>query len=174
MWPSHNVLISSLPLKFIYSEKAAKFCGIFTLLLSYVVPVKSKLKISQNFVAFSEYMNFKVRTYLSTAVFREIDRSHLCLLQFDKFWVWGKCNYRKRKSSELDETFSKKFVKSHPHTHWDLDRQLKKRSHSLLKVSTKYGGGIPLDWDGASHSGFKFWKSAKNDIQKNCKIDGSY
>ena len=45
--------------KFIYSEKATKFCGIFTLLLSYVVPVKSKVKISQNFVAFSEYMNFK-------------------------------------------------------------------------------------------------------------------
>ena len=36
-----------------------KICEIFTLLLSYVVPVKSKVKISQNFVAFSEYMNFK-------------------------------------------------------------------------------------------------------------------
>ena len=35
-----------------------KICKIFTLLLSYVVPVKSKVKISQNFVAFSEYMNF--------------------------------------------------------------------------------------------------------------------
>ena len=45
--------------KFIYSEKATKFCQIFPLLLSYVVPVKSKGKISQNFVAFSEYMNFK-------------------------------------------------------------------------------------------------------------------
>ena len=45
--------------KFIYSEQATKFCEIFTLLLSYVVPVKSKVKISQNFVAFSEYMNFK-------------------------------------------------------------------------------------------------------------------
>ena len=44
-------------IKFIYSEKATKFCEIFTLLLSYV-PVKSKVKISQNFVAFSEYMNF--------------------------------------------------------------------------------------------------------------------
>ena len=44
--------------KFIYSEKATKFCQIFTLLLSYVVPVKSKVEISQNFVAFSEYMNF--------------------------------------------------------------------------------------------------------------------
>ena len=45
-------------LMFIYSEKATKFCEIFTLLLSYVVPVKSKVKISQNFLAFSEYMSF--------------------------------------------------------------------------------------------------------------------
>ena len=35
-----------LKLKFIYSEKATKFYEIFTLLLSYVVPVKSKVKIS--------------------------------------------------------------------------------------------------------------------------------
>ena len=46
-------------LKFIYSEKATKFCEISTLLLSYVVPVKIKVEISQNFVAFSEYMHFK-------------------------------------------------------------------------------------------------------------------
>ena len=45
-------------LMFIYSEKATKRFEIFTLLLPYVVPVKSKVKISQNFVAFSEYMNF--------------------------------------------------------------------------------------------------------------------
>ena len=45
--------------KFIYSEKATRFGEIFSLLLSYVVPVKSKVKISRNFVAFSEYMNFK-------------------------------------------------------------------------------------------------------------------
>ena len=45
-------------LKFIYSEKATKFCEISTSLLSYVVPVKSKVEISQNFMAFSEYMNF--------------------------------------------------------------------------------------------------------------------
>ena len=51
--------LNSHELKFIYSEKATKFCEIFTLLLSYVVPVKSKVKISQTFVAFSEYMNFK-------------------------------------------------------------------------------------------------------------------
>ena len=45
-------------IKFIYSEKATKFCKTFTLLLTTVHTVKSKVKISQNFVAFSEYMNF--------------------------------------------------------------------------------------------------------------------
>ena len=50
-----NPFIQVYTLKFIYSEKATKF----NLLLSYVVPVKSKVKIAQNFVAFSEYMNFK-------------------------------------------------------------------------------------------------------------------
>ena len=47
-----------LGLKFIYSEKAPKFCEIFTLLLTVCTVVKSKVKISQNFVAFSEYMSF--------------------------------------------------------------------------------------------------------------------
>ena len=55
--------------KFIYSEKATKFCEIFTLLLSYVVPVKSKVKISQNCVAFSEYMNFTSSGELSKSPF---------------------------------------------------------------------------------------------------------
>ena len=44
--------------KFIYSEKAKKFCEIFPLLLTVFNVVKSKGKISQNFVAFTEYMNF--------------------------------------------------------------------------------------------------------------------
>ena len=47
-------------IKFIYSQKATKFCKISTILLSYVVPVKSKVEISQNFEAFSEYMNLKI------------------------------------------------------------------------------------------------------------------
>ena len=42
----------------IYSEKATKFCEIFPLLLTAVHRVKGKGMISQNFVAFSEYMNF--------------------------------------------------------------------------------------------------------------------
>ena len=53
--------------KFINSEKATKFCEIFISLLSYVVPVKSKGKILQDFVAFSEYMNFDSKQFLSPA-----------------------------------------------------------------------------------------------------------
>ena len=45
-------------LKFIHSEKVTKFCEIFSLLLTVCTAVKSKEKISQNFVAFSEYENF--------------------------------------------------------------------------------------------------------------------
>ena len=51
-----------MQLKFIYSEKATKFWEIFILLLSYVVPVKSKMKISQNCLALSEYTNFTKKT----------------------------------------------------------------------------------------------------------------
>ena len=40
--------------KFKYSEKATKICEISTVDLSYVVPVKYTVEISQNFVAFSE------------------------------------------------------------------------------------------------------------------------
>ena len=47
-------------LKFIYSEKATKFCEISTVDLSYVVTVKSTVEVSQKFVAFSEYMNFNL------------------------------------------------------------------------------------------------------------------
>ena len=58
-----NQKIKNWGLKFIYSEKATKIFEIFTLLLSYVAAVKSKVKISQNFVAFSEYMNFTAKAY---------------------------------------------------------------------------------------------------------------
>ena len=51
-------------LKFIYYKKATKFCKIFTLLLTAVHTVKSKVKILQNFVAFSEYMNFTGNPWL--------------------------------------------------------------------------------------------------------------
>ena len=45
--------IGIILLQLIYSEKATKFCKILTILLSYAVAVKSKMKILRNFVAFS-------------------------------------------------------------------------------------------------------------------------
>ena len=53
--------MQDLEIKFIYSEKATKFCEISTLLLSVCTVDKSKVEISQNFVAFSEYTNFTKR-----------------------------------------------------------------------------------------------------------------
>ena len=50
--------------KFIYSEKATKFREISTSLLPTVHTVKSKVVIFQNFLAFSEYMNFMHFEYL--------------------------------------------------------------------------------------------------------------
>ena len=63
-----RVYAKSTQVKFIYSEKATKFWEISTLLLSYVVPVKSKVEISQNFVASSEYMNFISIQFLHTYI----------------------------------------------------------------------------------------------------------
>ena len=45
-------------IKFIYYEKVTKICEISTLLLSVCTVDKSKVEISQNFVAFSDYTNF--------------------------------------------------------------------------------------------------------------------
>ena len=57
---THQLLFHTIHtfVKFVYSEKATKFCEISNLLLSIVHTDKSKVEISQNFVAFSEYMNF--------------------------------------------------------------------------------------------------------------------
>ena len=59
LWVESQVQQCSSILKFIYSEKATKFCKISTLLLSYIVPIKSKVEILQNCVVFSENINFK-------------------------------------------------------------------------------------------------------------------
>ena len=65
---------------FIYSEKATKFWEIFPLLLTTVHAVKSKGNISQNFVAFLEYMNF-------TTVYLARIRKLLC-----RDWLHGNIN----------------------------------------------------------------------------------
>ena len=56
-----TAVFAFIVVKFIYSEKAAKFCEVSTVDLSNVVPVKSMVEISQNIVVFSEYMNFTKR-----------------------------------------------------------------------------------------------------------------
>ena len=86
------VKCSSRTVKFIYSEKATKCCKIFTLLFSYVVPVKSKVKISRNFVAFSEYMNFtkgKAHTVIFvTVAFSKIIKIYLGNFKLvSKLWL---------------------------------------------------------------------------------------
>ena len=63
--------INILILKFINSEKATQFWEIFTLLLTTVHTVKSKVKILQNFVAFSEYMNFTETWFWLQIIVRE-------------------------------------------------------------------------------------------------------
>ena len=76
-------------MKFIYSEKTTKLCKIFTLLLSYLVPVKSKVKILQNFVAFSEYMNFNVKTrwFFSSRFWITVHQSWLVFIKDKKISV---------------------------------------------------------------------------------------
>ena len=59
MWLKACLVLFLWILKFIYSEKATKFWEISTLLLFYVVQIKSMADILQNFVAFLEYVNFK-------------------------------------------------------------------------------------------------------------------
>ena len=55
----------ALKRSYTYSEKTSKFCEIFTLLFTGTTKDKSKVNILQNFVAFSEYMNFSsARDYL--------------------------------------------------------------------------------------------------------------
>ena len=56
-------------LKFIYSEKATKFCEMSTNYLSYILPVILLVEISQNSVAFSEYVNLITKLCLESGLF---------------------------------------------------------------------------------------------------------
>ena len=70
--------------------KATKSCEIFPLILTTVHTVKSKGKISQNFSAFSEYMNFKLPHKLKQ--FQQKDDKNIflepreCLFAVKKFY----------------------------------------------------------------------------------------
>ena len=91
--------------KFIYSEKATKFCEIFTVDLAYVVTVKSMVDISQNFVAFSEYMTkFRPKVALSSDGGKEDWKMNcLVLTLFNAKFIDDLCLCEKKKTS--------------PHTH---------------------------------------------------------
>ena len=56
----HSLAVMNIHIhvKFIYSEKATKFCKICTVDFTGNTKDKSTVEILQNFVAFSEYMNF--------------------------------------------------------------------------------------------------------------------
>ena len=56
-----GLIRSYCDLKLIHSEKATKFCKSSTVDFFPVVQVKSLVEISQNCVAFSEYLNFRGR-----------------------------------------------------------------------------------------------------------------
>ena len=87
-WTQNYFPWISLFIKFIHSEKATQLCEIFTLLLSYVVPVKSKVKISQNFVAFSEYMNFIFDSFRINRVHcTPHDFTHFPIQNFEFPWM---------------------------------------------------------------------------------------
>ena len=78
LWKENIKNYSQNKEKFICSEKATKFCEIFILLLSYVVPFNSKVEISQDSMAFSENMNFK--RLLAPKCFFSNQTSLLCTL----------------------------------------------------------------------------------------------
>ena len=73
-----NVRIMIFLVKFIYSDKATKFCKIFTLLFTVCTVVKIKMKILQNSVVFSEYTNFN---RLSVPLFKQIKKNFLSTAQ---------------------------------------------------------------------------------------------
>ena len=69
--------------KFIHSEKATKFCEISTLLLFYVVPVKSKVEISQ--MLWPSQNISEVRTILETKCFLTCSWRFLGSISLEKF-----------------------------------------------------------------------------------------
>ena len=76
-------------LKFIYSEKATKFCEIFTLMLCVCTVDKCKVKISQTFAAFIilfTYIDFKIYCHNCTVYVRP--RSKTGSRMIFLFLVW--------------------------------------------------------------------------------------
>ena len=75
-------------IKFIYSEKATKFCKILT--VDGTTENKSMVEISLNFVAFSEYINFTIaldfQIKFNTYLIQDFLRHSLVNVQGRLFW----------------------------------------------------------------------------------------
>ena len=143
---------STITQKFIYSEKATTFRKIFTLLLSYVVTVKSKVEIWQNFVAFSEYLNF---TNQISKLMSIIWKTFLVFLyMIDKSWgldqysLWGnrititvqiigpiENLWSSRKKSQVSNVKSVLFLLSKLSTNHGLACVGRQKLSSILKIS---------------------------------------
>ena len=95
--------------KFIYYETATKFCEIFPLLLTTVHTVKSKGKISQNFVVFSEYMNLETQNLGLGALPAVAPQPWLSLGRFGKleFYVSFWKNWRRHNFLPFNSTILK-------------------------------------------------------------------
>ena len=85
----HEKAVKSSCVKFIYSEKATKFCKIFPLILTVCTVVKNKGNISQNFVAFSDYMIFIMARVWYTNPITNIDLIQESQSNDSSFWPQG-------------------------------------------------------------------------------------
>ena len=61
VWSHGEFSKAQYRIKFIFPEKATKFCEISSVDLTVTTLDKSTVEILQKFVAFSEYMNFKAK-----------------------------------------------------------------------------------------------------------------
>ena len=77
---SISCIFAGTVVKFIYSEKATNLWEISTVDLSNVVTVKSTVEILQNFLAFTEYMNFMYIVRIPTT------KPRFCILPFYALW----------------------------------------------------------------------------------------
>ena len=89
----------------IYSEKATHFCEISSINVSYVVTVKSTVDISQNFVAFSEYMNFTCNTCIG-ATYRESLKLTDSKDEASKFCEWNYSQNSNWKAWRISQSFA--------------------------------------------------------------------
>ena len=145
-------------LKFIYSEKATKFCEIFPLLLTAVHTVKSKGKISRNFVAFSEYINFTkplLLNFIFLYIFTIPSRN------FKKFKLWKVPTFKNwRPRKKKGETFL-----------WSIDSKLTRNRFMVIVSPPVYLHLIFEIWSVTRFFLFRNIKFEKSKNQFDFKID---